>query len=114
MMKITKMIDNIPLFLLFLLIIKKEIKIILSIELVRLYVIEELLFRIIPFLFINKNIKNCFILGIFHGVYQSIYLDFDFSKFLFYFISGFIYTIKYKEYTIIQIRYFLLSILLNN
>ena len=110
MMKITKMIENIPLFFLFFLILKKEIKIILSTELV----IEELLFRIIPFLFINKNIKNCFILGIFHGVYQSIYLDFDFSKFLFYFISGFIYTIKYKEYTIIQIRYFLLSILLNN
>ena len=113
-MKFTKMNAYIPLFLLFLLILKKEIKIILSVEILRLFIKEELLFRIIPFIFMNKNIKNCFILGIFHGVYHSIYLDFDFLKFLFYFISGFLYALKFKEYTIIQIRYFLLSILLNN
>ena len=119
---IFQFISNINVFFLFILLLQDNLKIIFSFNLFLICVKEEIIFRIIPFYFIDKNLKNCFILGVFHGFHHFIFFNFDFIKFIIYFILGFVYSLKYINQNnifdtyinIIQFRYILLNIILNN
>ena len=72
---------------------------------------EQILFRYIPFLFIEKNVTNCFIVGIMNGICNFYIVKFSFFNLFVHCFVGCIYTLASRQYNfveVLQLRYYLL------
>jgi membrane protease YdiL (CAAX protease family) len=116
--KIISILANAPLITLFVLLLTQSNKNIeFSFILLRFCIREELVFRYIPFHFLEKTVESCVSLGFAYGFYHYCFFDTTFTLTIVYFFIGFVYalsSLRYRFIEIVQIRYLLLTILLKD
>ena len=93
--KIISMLTNLPLIVVVVLLLtQKDKNIEFSFILLRFCIREELIFRYIPFHFLEKTVESCVSLGFSYAFYHYCFFDTTFSLISVYFFIGFIYIIS--------------------
>jgi hypothetical protein len=115
---IISILATVPLITVFILLMNKNDKNIeFSFVLLRFCIKEELLFRFIPFQFLEKTVENCIIMGQAYAFYHYYCFNTGILVTTVYFFIGFIWalsSLRYRLIEMIQIRYLLLTLFLGN
>lgn len=105
-----------PVFLLFIVVlIQKGVTPLYSLPLLQFCIKEELVFRTIPFQYINRSVFYCILSGILNGFYVQYVIQSSPIYLLIHAMVGCAYTIGRLRYSVIetiQLRYFLVAFLM--
>lgn len=108
-------LTNLPVYLLIIFVfIEKDFTPLFSFALLKFCIKEELLFRVIPFQYMEKNVQNCVIMGLLNGLYNCYVVNFGTFKLFVHCFIGIIYALasrKYDFFILVQLRYFLLVLM---